>query len=148
MSCDVGEVMERLENELCFPSLHLSHNSFSKPSVTLPTSQSILQPFRCFTYVTAHSPILPLLHIRHRSFSNPPFASPTSQALHLRHLASRPWSSFLVEVFSEGFPSTVGQMPGNLKHIRPRLSYGHHISSKQYIIRLWTATVSDHSSST
>ena len=58
--------------------------------VPSPTSQLILQPFRRFTYVTAHSPTLPLLHLRHRLFSNPSFASPTSQALHLRHLASRP----------------------------------------------------------
>ena len=66
MSCDVGEVAERLENEL------------------------ILQPFRRFTYVTAHSPTLQLFHLRHSSFSNPSFASPTSQALHLIHMASRP----------------------------------------------------------
>ena len=72
-------------------SLYLRHSSFSNPSVALPTSQLILQPFRCFTYVTAHSPTLPLLHLRHSSFSNPSFASPTSQALHLIHLASRPW---------------------------------------------------------
>ena len=32
-----------------------------------------------------------LLHLRHSSFSNPSFASPTSQALHLIHLARRPW---------------------------------------------------------
>ena len=95
MSCDVGEVTERLENELC---------SFSNPSVALPTSLLILQPFRRFTYVTAHlqslrrftyvtahSPILPLLHLCHSSFFNPSFASPTSQALHLIHLASHPW---------------------------------------------------------
>ena len=88
-----------------FPSLHLRRNSFSNPSVALPTSQLIFQPFRCFTYVTVHSPTLlslllrcssahsptfPSLHLRHNSFSNPSFASPTSQALHLIHLASRP----------------------------------------------------------
>ena len=67
MSCDVGEMTEKLENELCssvyrsahsptFPSLHLRHNSFFNPSVALPTSELILQPFRRFTYVTAHSP--------------------------------------------------------------------------------------------
>ena len=78
----VGEVMERLENE---------HFSFSNLSVTSPISQLILQPFRRFTYVTAHSLTLLLLHLRHSSFSNPSFASPTSQALHLIHLASRPW---------------------------------------------------------
>ena len=54
--------------------------------VTSPTSQFILQPFRRFTYVRAHSPTLPLLHLRHSSFSNPSFASPTSQDLHLIHL--------------------------------------------------------------
>ena len=71
-------------------SAHLRHSSFSNPSVALPTSQLILQPFRCFTYVTALSPTLPLLHLRHCSFSNPSFASPTSLALHLRHLVSSP----------------------------------------------------------
>ena len=62
-----------------FPSLHLSHNSFSNPSVALPTSQLILQPFRRFTYVTNHSSTLPLLYLRHSSFSNPSVASSTSQ---------------------------------------------------------------------
>ena len=32
--------------------------------------------------------------------------------------------------FFQGFPSTVKQMSGNMGHIRPRLSYGHHISFK------------------
>ena len=69
MSCDVGEVTERLEN-----------------GQSSPTSQLILQPFHHFTYITVHSPTLPLLHLyvtAHSSFSNPSFASPTSQALHL-----------------------------------------------------------------
>ena len=52
-----------------FPSLHLRHSSFSKPSVALPTSQLILQLFRCFTYVKAHSPTLLSLLLRHRLFS-------------------------------------------------------------------------------
>ena len=50
--------------------------------------------------------------------------------------------------FFRGFPLTVRQMSGNLGYIRPRLSYGHHISSKSCIIRLRTATVSDHSCNT
>ena len=70
-------------------------------SVTSPTSQLILQPFRRFTYVTTHSPTLPLLHLSHSSFSNPYFTSPTSQALHLRHLAIRPCISTLVTKFSQ-----------------------------------------------
>ena len=80
-SCDVGEAEERLENEQSSPSvqaLHLRHSSLSNPSLALPTSQLILQPFCCFTYVTVHSPTLLLLLLRHRIF-------------HLRHLASRPW---------------------------------------------------------
>ena len=71
-----------------FPSLHLRHNSFSNPSIALPTSQLILQPFRCFTYVTVHSPTLlshsptfPSLHLHHNSFSNPSIALPTSQLI-------------------------------------------------------------------
>ena len=82
MSCDVSEVKERLE-----------------------WAEFILQPFLHFTYVTTHSPTLPslylrhssfsslpLLYLHHSSFSNPSFASPTSQALHIIHLASRPWN--------------------------------------------------------
>ena len=98
--------MERLENDYLHHSsfsnpsfasptsqaLHLIHpaskqSSFSNFSVTSPTPQLILQPFRRFTYVTAHSPTLPLLHLCHSSFSNTSFASPTSQALHLIHPA-------------------------------------------------------------
>ena len=47
-----------------FPSLHLRRSSFSNPSFALPTSQLLLQPFRCFTYVTAHSPTLLSLLLR------------------------------------------------------------------------------------
>ena len=96
MSCDVGEVTESLENQnelwrswsdwklgewaeliviviaeliLHIRSLHLRHSSFSNPSLALPTSQLILQPFRCFTYVTAHSATLPSPLLRHRIFT-------------------------------------------------------------------------------
>ena len=95
----VNFLVEVFLNRMTFPSLHLRHNSFSNSPVALRTSQLILQPFRCFTYVS--------------SFSNPSLSSPTSQALHLRHLASRPCVfshpvgpssipvrvNFLVEVF-------------------------------------------------
>ena len=60
------------------PSLYLRHSSFSTPSTALSTSQLILQPFCCFTYVS--------------SFANPTFASLMSQDLHWRHLACRPWA--------------------------------------------------------
>ena len=52
-----------------FPSLHLRDRSFSNPSVALPTSQLILQPFCCFTYVTVHSPTLLSLLLRHKLFT-------------------------------------------------------------------------------
>ena len=67
MSCDVGEATEGLENELCchftyvtthsptLLSLYLHHSSFSNPSIASPTSQLILQPFFCFSYVTGSS---------------------------------------------------------------------------------------------
>ena len=81
MSCDVGEVtkvwrMSRAHSYRrsrahppTFQSLHLRHNSFSDPSVALSTSQLILQPFRCFTNVTAHSPTLLSVLLRHRLFT-------------------------------------------------------------------------------
>ena len=80
MSCDVGEVKERLENELCY-DYNYELCSFSNLSTTSPTSQLILQPFHRFTYVTAHSPTLPLLHLSHCSFSNLSVALPTSQLI-------------------------------------------------------------------
>ena len=72
MSCDVRKETERLENE---------QSSFSNLSITSPTSELILQPFHCFTYVTAHSPTILLLHQCHSSFSNPSVALPTSQLI-------------------------------------------------------------------
>ena len=67
-------------------SLHLRHSSFwfSKLSVTSPTSQLILQPFRYFTYVTAHSPTLLSPLIRHRIFTYVTWrAAHVSHTLHI-----------------------------------------------------------------
>ena len=102
MDSDVGKATEGLENEFWLKWSNgkvgaqlilqpFRHNSFSNPSVALPTSQLILQCFHRFTYVTTHSPTLPLHDLRYGSFSNPSFASPTSKAVHIRHLASHPW---------------------------------------------------------
>ena len=64
--------MDRSAHSPSFPSLHLRHSSFSNPPVVLPTSQLILQPFRCFTYVTAHSPtLLSLLQVTGSSLTSP-----------------------------------------------------------------------------
>ena len=80
-----------------FQSLHLRHSSFSNPSLALLTSQLIPQPFRCFTYVTAHSPTLlslsyvtgfslttpgePPMPSRQSSFFKLSVTSPTSQLI-------------------------------------------------------------------
>ena len=53
-----------------FPPLYLRHSSFSNRFVASPTSQLILQPFRCFTYVTVQSTTLLSLLLRHRLFTN------------------------------------------------------------------------------
>ena len=86
-------------------SLHLSHSSFSNPSVALSTSQLILipfccftyvigtsamsqlilQPFRRFTYVMAHYTALLWLHLRHMYFTYITAHSPTLPLLHLCH---------------------------------------------------------------
>ena len=65
----------------------LRHSSFSIPSIALPTSQLILQPFRRFTYITARSPTLLSLYIHHSSILQPSVALPTSQLIlePLRH---------------------------------------------------------------
>ena len=68
---------------------------------TSPTSQLILQPFRRFTYVTAHSPTFPSLHLRHSSFSNPSVALPTCSFSNLSvtsptsHLILQPFRCFI-----------------------------------------------------
>ena len=58
MSRDLGELTESLGNE---------QSLFSKISITSPTSEPILHPFRRFTYVS--------------SFSNPSIASPRSRLI-------------------------------------------------------------------
>ena len=75
-------------------ALICEQHSFSNLSVTSPTSQLILQHFRCFTYVTAHS--------------HPSFVSPTSQALHLRHLVSRPCCDRSLSPVEVSDPQRVG----------------------------------------
>ena len=65
MRCDVGKARAGLENELW--------RRWSDGKL-------ILQPFRCFTYVTVHSPTLLLLLLHHSSAHFPSF-----QSLHLRH---------------------------------------------------------------
>ena len=69
MNCDVSEA-----HSPTFLSLHLHHNSFSIPSIALPTSQLILQS-------RAHSPTFLSLHLHHNSFSNPSVVLPMSQLI-------------------------------------------------------------------
>ena len=78
-----GDVSEEPVNSPTLPSLHLRHSPFSNPSVALPTSQLILQPFRCLTYITGHSRTLLSFLLRHRlcPFSNPSVALPKSQLI-------------------------------------------------------------------
>ena len=96
-------------------------SSFSKLSVTSPTSQLIFQPFRDFTYITAHSPTLLFLDLRHSSFSNPCFASPTSQ------LILQPLFCFS---YVTGFSLTSPGEPPMIKHFLKRNSK----SLKQYSV--------------
>ena len=135
MSSSVGEVTERLENELW--------RWWSDGKVR--EWVLILQSFHRFTYDTAHSPMTsahsptcPSLHQRHSSFSNPSVALATSQlilqwaqlilqpfrlftnvtahspilpSLYLRH------SSFSNELCSFSNPSFASPMPQGL-HLR------------------------------
>ena len=49
--------------------LYINQSPFFNPSLALPTSQLILKPFRCFTYVTDHCPTLLSLLLCHRIFT-------------------------------------------------------------------------------
>ena len=67
---DVGEVPMAPPHSPTLTSLHLRHSSFSNPSAASPTSHVILQPFRCFTYVTGTSRTLPGEPPMHRGMKN------------------------------------------------------------------------------
>ena len=71
------------------PLHHLFHSSFSNSSIALPTSQLILQPFRCFTYVTADSATLLQLHLRHRLFTYVTWRTVPARLLYLQSVAAR-----------------------------------------------------------
>ena len=64
-ACGPGRVFHKIQcvmnmtHSPTLTSLHLRHSSFSNPSAALPTSQRILQPFRCFTYIIGTSPTSP-----------------------------------------------------------------------------------------
>ena len=77
------------------PPIYLHHSSFYNPSFASPTSQLILQPFRRFTYITAHSTTLPLLQLRHRHFTYVTAHSPVlSAALPTSQLILQPFRFF------------------------------------------------------
>ena len=72
------KLIEHFEAKQSYPEL------WAASEVTLneePVTELILQLFRRFTYVTAHSPTIPSLYLRHSSFSNPSVTSPTSQLI-------------------------------------------------------------------
>ena len=94
MSCGVGKSTEKLELILQY-FRHFTYVTAHSP--TLPS----------FTYVTAQSPTLPLLQLRHSSFSNPSFVSLTSQAPHVTWRAAHEEKRFLY----------LKTLPKNAKHL-------------------------------
>ena len=97
MSCHVSKAAEGLDNELWrrwsdgkvgeWAELNtvlytVEHSSFSNLSFSSPTSQLMLQPFRRFTYVTAHSPTLLSLLLRHRVFTYVTWRAAHAQYMH------------------------------------------------------------------
>ena len=74
-----------LLHDPCVASLHWIHplqQRFSNygPRTTCGMG-GILQAFRLFIYVTAHSPTFPSLYLRHNTFYNPSVPSPTPQQI-------------------------------------------------------------------
>ena len=99
---DVSEEPVSFSHSPTFLSLHLRYNSFSNPSVALPTSQFILQTFRWFTYVTAHSLTILSLLLRHRLFTYV-----TWRAAHEAGFSICPYSSLTMTLISELFKERV-----------------------------------------
>ena len=100
LSSDEGKAAAELVNELwrmwssarvgepksvTLTLLHLRQSSFSNPSAALTTSQLILQPFRCFTYVIGTSPTSQLILQPFRRYTYVTGHSTTLSLLHLRH---------------------------------------------------------------
>ena len=88
MSCDVGKVTERLENELWACDAGEVKEGLQNELWRMwrngrigERAELILEPFSSFHLVTAHSPTLPTLYLCHSSISNPSVASPTSQLI-------------------------------------------------------------------
>ena len=70
MSCDVTSPTSQLILQPFRLFTYITAHS-SSTSVASPTSKLILQPLRRSIYITAYSPTpFPLLHLRHSSFSN------------------------------------------------------------------------------
>ena len=68
------------------PSLYLCHSSFSNTSVALSTSQLILQPLFCFSYITGSSLTSPgeppmISAVASRCFLHPTLSLPSEQTL-------------------------------------------------------------------
>ena len=67
--------------KFCGFIVHSNPNNMALSAFPEKIAELILQPFRHFTYVTAHSPIVPSLYLHRSSFSNHFVASPTSQLI-------------------------------------------------------------------
>ena len=80
MSCGVAKATEGLENELWRRWSDGNVGEWAE-LIVIVIAELILQPFRHFTYVTAHSPAFPSLHLRHSSFPKLSVTSPTSQLI-------------------------------------------------------------------
>ena len=93
MGCDVDKATEGLENELWRRWTNVKVGEWAE--LAFPSSQLILQPFRCFTYVIAQSPTLPSLLLRHRLFTYV-----TWRAAHGRYSSEEPRPKRLLPEYS------------------------------------------------
>ena len=139
MSCDVGEMTERLENERAhftyvtthsptLPSLYLRHSSFYNPSVASPTSQFILQPFFRFSCVTSSSLNSP----------GEPVTSPTSQLILqpfrrftyvIAHSSTLPLLHLCHSSFSNPSFASPASQALHLLHLASRPRQGHQVEA-------------------
>ena len=98
------------------------------PFAALPTSQLIIQPFRCFTYVIGTSPTSQLILQTFRRFT---YSTAHSKALALLHLriGTSPTSQFIQQPFRRFIYATVHSTTLPPLHIRHRLFYNPSVAS-------------------
>ena len=122
--CSFSQVLSATTVELNLITMGARQVSFSNPYIASLTSQLILQTFRRFTYVTAHSTTLLLLHLRHKHFTYVSWRAPMVIKFNLTVVAESTWEN-------EQKPS----------HVKEKMQAGWYVAALFYWLLLRTNIV-------